>query len=75
MENKLKMLFDYQKFEKNERLEKIISDTENYYGRELSDDELFFVNAAGSFDMTGGTISANQPDSDSAGWEEPKRMN
>lgn len=48
MENKLKKLFDYQSFEKNEHLAKIISQTENrYYARELSDEELSFVNAAG----------------------------
>ena len=47
MEKKLKKLFDYQRFEKNERLEKIIKETESRYGGELSDDELSFVNAAG----------------------------
>ena len=62
MENKLKALFDYQKFEKNEHLQKIIADTENYYGKELDDNDLFFVNAAGDFNMTGGTISANISD-------------
>ncbi len=46
MEKKLKAIFDYQKFEKNPRLEKLISQTENRYARELSDDELTFVNAA-----------------------------
>ncbi len=60
MENKLKALFDYQKFEKNEHLQKIIVDTENYYGKELDDNDLFFVNAAGEFNMTGGTISENK---------------
>lgn len=54
MERKLKTLFDYQKFEKNPRLEKLISETENRYAKELSDDELTFVNAAGDFNMTDG---------------------
>lgn len=47
MENKLKNMFDYQKFEKNSRLEKLISDTESRYARELTDDDLVMVNAAG----------------------------
>ena len=54
MENKLKNLFDYQRFEKNERLEKIIKETESRYGGELFDDDLSLVNAAGE---TGGSIS------------------
>ena len=60
MERKLKAIFDYQKFEKNPRLEKLISETENRYARELSDDDLFFVNAAGDFNMSGATISENE---------------
>ena len=47
MENKLKKLFDYQRFEKNEKLEKLIQETENGYAAELSDEDLSFVNAAG----------------------------
>lgn len=47
MESKLKKIFDYQRFERNEKLEKLISETESYYSRELSDDDLLFVNAAG----------------------------
>ena len=47
MEQKLKALFDYQRFEKNERLEKIIAETESRYAQELSDDDLSLVNAAG----------------------------
>ena len=54
MEKKLKKLFDYQCFEKNERLEKIIKETESRYGGELFDDDLSLVNAAGE---TGGSIS------------------
>lgn len=59
MERKLKSLFDYQKFEKNSRLEKLISETENRYARELSDDDLSFVNAAGDFNMNNGVITNN----------------
>ena len=47
MEKKLKKLFDYQRFEKNEKLEKLIRETENRYSAELSDDDLSLVNAAG----------------------------
>ena len=48
----IRKLFDYQKFEENERLSSMIKRTESKYLRssrhELDDDELFFVNAAGS---------------------------
>ena len=47
MEKKLKKLFDYQRFEKNERLEKLIRETESRYAKELSDADLSLVNAAG----------------------------
>lgn len=47
MENILKKLFDYQKFEKNENLEKIIKDSKDKYSTKLSDDTLYYVNAAG----------------------------
>lgn len=48
MERKLKNLFDYQKFEKNDRLDKLIEETMNRYEKfELSDDDLEYVNAAG----------------------------
>ena len=50
-EKKLKSLFDYQHFEKNERLAKLIGETESRYGQQLSDDELGMVNAAGEFTM------------------------
>ena len=50
MESKLKSLFDYQRFEKNPRLAKLIAETESRVAaRELSDDDLEFVNAAGEF--------------------------
>ena len=53
MEKKLKKLFDYQRFEKNERLEKIIRETESRYAKELSDDDLSLVNAAGETQVGG----------------------
>ena len=46
MEKKLKRLFDYQRFEKNEKLEKLIKQTEERYGTELSD-ELLSMTAGG----------------------------
>lgn len=55
MENKLKKLFDFQRFEQNEKLGKLIQETESLYANELSDDDLFLVNAAGeitSYDCT-----------------------
>ncbi len=49
----LRTIFDYQKFAGNDRLERIIQDTEKRYGRaKLMDDELTFVNAAGILDIS-----------------------
>lgn len=47
MENKLKKLFDYQKFEQNERLSRLIAETEARQAAEISDDDLEAVAAAG----------------------------
>ena len=47
MDKKLKMLFDYQRFEKNQRLEELIRETESRYAKELSEEELSLVSAAG----------------------------
>lgn len=47
MEKKLKKLLDYQKFEQNEHLTKLIAETETRYGTEISDDDLEMVAAAG----------------------------
>lgn len=48
MEKKIKTLFDYQIFENNTHLSKLIKQTESDFAKELSDEELSFVNAAGS---------------------------
>lgn len=47
MENKLKSLFEFQRFAGNSRLAKMIEDTDSRYGAELSDDDIAFLNAAG----------------------------
>ena len=47
MENKLIKLFEYQKFEQNERLAKLIAETEARQAAEISDDDLEMVAAAG----------------------------
>ena len=49
MENKLKALFDYQKFDPSPRLEKLIRNTESQGRRKLSDDEVEMVSAAGAW--------------------------
>ena len=46
MENKLKGLFGYQKFEGNSKLDKLISETESRVGMVLDDSQLDMVNAA-----------------------------
>lgn len=48
MGDRLRSLFDYQKFEQNNKLGKLIEETESRYGmKALSDDDLEFVAAAG----------------------------
>ncbi len=47
MEEKLKRLFDFQKFEKNEKLSALIDETQKRYAEELSEEELSQVSAAG----------------------------
>lgn len=47
VEKKLPKLFDYQRFEQNEKLGRLIQETEGRYARELSDESLELVNAAG----------------------------
>lgn len=59
MENKLRMLFDYQRFEKNSSLDALIQETESNYARELSDDDLSVVAAAGEL-----TDLMRQPNND-----------
>lgn len=43
----LSKLFDYQKFEGNEKLAKLIEETESKYGTKLSLEDLDRVSAAG----------------------------
>ncbi len=48
---KLSRLFDYQRFEKNARLQRVIDEAHRRAGaRELTDDELDQVAAAGDLD-------------------------
>ncbi len=47
MEEKLRQLFDFQRFEPNNHLTKLIQETENCYGKELTEEELSMVCAAG----------------------------
>lgn len=58
MENKLKSLFEYQKFEQNSRLAKLIAETEARQTVELSDEDLELVAAAGNiFEQNSGEKS------------------
>lgn len=67
MEKKLNKLFDYQRFEKNEKLGKLIQETECRSVNVLSEDELSLVSAAGEFTMNPGTISGNKAAPDCGG--------
>lgn len=53
-EKTLSALFDYQLFENDPSLQKLIDEVENEYGAEISDDDLSFVSAAGE------TVSAEK---------------
>lgn len=46
-EKTLSALFDYQLFENDPSLQKLIDEVENEYGTEISDDDLSLVSAAG----------------------------
>ena len=46
-ERQLQRLFDFQRFEKNSRLENMLLDTEHRYCSAISDDDLEYVSAAG----------------------------
>ena len=48
MENKIKALFEFQRFSGNKRLEAMINAAESRYQNELSDEEVEIVSAAGS---------------------------
>lgn len=47
MKNIVKNLFDFQKFKANEHLAGLIAETESRYAKELSEDDLEIINAAG----------------------------
>ncbi len=47
MEEKLVRLLDYQRFQKNSRLEELLQELERRYGEELPEDSLSMVSAAG----------------------------
>lgn len=47
MEQKLKRLFDYQRFQKNSRLEAMLAEAEGRYAGGLTDETLELVSAAG----------------------------
>lgn len=60
MKNTLANLFDFQKFAQNSRLSEMISQTEAKYNiKELSDDELEFVNAAGDINAQSARLRKN----------------
>ena len=47
IEEKLRLLFEFQKFSENLRLAEMMDEPEKRYGKTLSDEELEQVNAAG----------------------------
>lgn len=53
MEEELIQLFDYQRFEQNERLAGIIDETEKRVAAEISDDDMEMLSAAGEIYKVG----------------------
>lgn len=51
MENRLKALFDYQKFQGNKRLVKMMEKAQQSLQAELDDDDLVLLAAAGETDI------------------------
>ena len=49
MEKKLLNLFDFQKYEENERISKMIEETEQRFGTEINMEDLEQVTAAGTY--------------------------
>ncbi len=47
MKNIVKNLFDFQKFKANKHLAALIAETESRYTKELSEDDIELINAAG----------------------------
>lgn len=67
MTNKLRSLFDYQRFAENERLAALISETESRYSHALSDDELEYVSAAGETELPKKRLSGRGNEENDAG--------
>ena len=61
IDKKLKKVFDFQRFEQNERLGKLISEAADD-AVELSDGDLSQVNAAGDPSSGGGIYNRENPD-------------
>lgn len=66
MEKKLRQLFDYQKFQKNPRLEAMLSEAEGRYDSGLSDDDLELVSAAGDGFLVNDVYPSEQLEANSA---------
>ena len=62
IEQKLRLLFDYQNFENNSELLKLKKQTEESFANALDEEDLALVNAAGEFELQGGTITNNETD-------------
>jgi hypothetical protein len=51
MNKKLTSLFDLQKFHKNKQLENLIAQTHSRYNKEISEDDLSEISAAGDINL------------------------
>ena len=62
MEKKLKLLFDFQRFEGNAKLAAVIEKAEACRAESLSDDDLEYVSAAGEIDALSDKDEKNRHD-------------
>ncbi len=51
MNKKLTSLFDLQKFHKNKQLETLIAETHSRYNKEISEEDLSEISAAGDINL------------------------
>ena len=51
MNKKLTNLFDLQKFHKNKQLDELIAETHSRYNKEISEDDLSEISAAGDISL------------------------
>ena len=71
MKKKLTNLFDLQKFHKNKQLDELIAETHSRYNKEISEDDLSEISAAGDISLR--TRIPFKTESDNNDWAAKRR--